>query len=176
VQHRPWQQSRFQATTLIAGVVLLLVLFVSVGYFFTIVDRTASQEHEKLLTEIRANEERWQSSRPASYRYVVDRNCICPSEYTEPYRVTVERGARTTEYLPMRGDDSTRTQSVPPAAVGLEELFVVAADAVTGSSPVDVVFDSRFGYVATLRLGGPNSLIGRPLTISVRDFDVLEYD
>ena len=95
MQHRPWKKTKFQPTSLIALVVLLLILFTLVGYFFMLPDLERSQRAEQLLADLDANKVRWQQSQPSGYRYVVERECYCPGENTQPYSVSVTGGRVT---------------------------------------------------------------------------------
>ena len=90
--YRP--ETKYQVTSLIAVVLLLLIVFVSVGYFFFLArpDQFAAQnELSRAFADATAL---WQERRPAAYRYVVDRQCNCPPEVDRAYVVTVDRDGR----------------------------------------------------------------------------------
>ena len=176
MQHRPHKTTRFHGTTLIAVVVLVLILFICVSYFFTLSERPRGGEQEQILAALRSNNELWQVNRPASYRYIVDRDCVCPADYTRPYAVTVERGIRVASYVPQTGDDMRGASTDPPEAVWLDDLFVIAARSAVGTDKVRVIFDPRFGYPSSVTITSANTAVGRYAAYSVRDFEVIAYD
>lgn len=176
MQHRPHKKTRFQATALIAVVFLLLILFISVGYFFTVSERPRNGEQEQVLAALRSNNELWQVNRPASYRYIVERDCVCPAEFTRPYVVTVDQGIRTASYVLTPDEDVRGPSKDPPEAVWLDDLFVIAARSATGPDRVDVIFDPRFGFPTSVKINGTNTAIGRYEAYSIRDFEVIVYD
>ena len=49
MKHRSWRNTGFQPTSLIAGVLLLLIVFVSVGYFFFLAEPRLSAEQQAEL-------------------------------------------------------------------------------------------------------------------------------
>ena len=162
MQHRPWKQTRFQATTLIAVVVLLAIIFTLVGYFFVLPDVERSRHGAQLLAKLAEHQDRWQANEPLAYRYVIEHDCYCPDEDRTPYFVTVSNG-----------EASVSNRS---AALRLEDLFAIATAALSASRQVDVVFASTFGYPSRLTI---DDLEGRPGSIesyTVRDFEVIEYD
>ena len=161
MQHRPWKKSKFQPTTLIAVVVLLPILFSLVAYFFVLPDLERSQRAEQLLAELTSNEERWRQTRPTGYRYVVERECYCPGEDTAPYAVSVigEQLVEVAVTNPLRIDD----------------LFLIAADAASGTNDVEVVFDPRFAYPSRITI---DDLAGGRASVEeyrIRDFEVTDY-
>ena len=161
MQHRPWKKSKFQSTTLIAVVVLLLILLSLVGYFFTLPDIERARQAEQLQADLAQQLERWHAGKPLAYRYVVERECYCPGEDLSPYTVTV------------MADGPTEVSA--PGASRIDDLFRIASDAATGKNKVEVVFDSRFGYPSRIRIddleGGRASIE----TYRIRDFEVIDY-
>jgi len=176
MQHRPRKKTRFQATTLIAGVVVILILFISVGYFFTITERPPDGEQQQVLAALRSNNELWQINRPASYNYIVERDCVCPAEYTRPYAVTVDRGVRTASYVLTTDEAVVGATKNPPEAVWLDDLFMIATRSAARHDKVDVIFDPRFGYPSSVTINSTNTAIGRFAAYRVRDFEVIEYN
>ena len=67
----------YQLTTFLALVLLLLILFISAAYFFMIPAPEGAAEQGDLLAEVAAKRSTWESAQPASFRYVVDRDCYC---------------------------------------------------------------------------------------------------
>lgn len=176
MQHRPRKKTSFQLTSLIAVVVLMVILFISVGYFFVIPHLTDTGAQEKLLASLQANDELWQTNRPVSYRYVVERECDCALELMRPYVVTVARDLRTAQYLVTGSADSLGISEEPPEVVWLEELFAKTAEAVLHAKEVEVIFDPRFGYPSSVRINSSNRSTASFEVYGVRDFEVLEYE
>lgn len=176
MQHRPWKKTRFQSTTLIAVVVLLAIVFTLVGYFFVLPDVERSRHRGALLADLAENRGRWQASEPAAYRYVVERDCYCPDESTEPYIITVDRGAVSAAFIsnvemPASGDALRQ-----PDVIAIEDLFAIATDAASGPRHVDVVFAATFGYPSRITIDDLEGGRGSIETYTVRDFEVIEYD
>ena len=161
MQHRPWKKTKFQSTTLIAVVVLLMMLFSLVGYFFVLPDVERSRQAEQLQADIVQQRERWKASKPAAYRYVVERECYCPDEVTEPYTVTVA------------GDVAADAAGLN--VIGIDDLFRIAANAASASQQVDVLFDTRFGYPARVTIDDLEQTRASVEVYRVRDFEVIDY-
>ena len=169
MRHRPWKKTRFQTTTLLAIVVLLIILFSLVGYYFILPDLERARQREQVLADLATNGERWRETEPVAYRYVVERDCYCPEEETSPYVVTIDRGKTTVRYI-------ANAASVPPAVVRLEELFALATEAASASRQVDVVFAAGLGYPARVRIDDLEGGRGSVESYSIRDFEVIAYD
>lgn len=176
MQHRPWKKTGFQPTTLIAIVVLVVILFISVGYFFVIPNLDAARKQDQLLAELQTNEERWRANRPVSFQYVVDRDCICTEAYREPYMAIHAGDSVTVRYIALLDTDGPDGSGTPPDPVNVDGLFAAAADIVVGQGDVEVTFDPRFGYPSTLRIDRPGRANGGDVTITIRDFEVIKYD
>ena len=160
MQHRPWKKTGFQPTALIAVVVLLMILFSLVGYFFLLPDLERSQRAEQLLADIEVEWDRWRSTRPAAYRYVVQRECYCPDEITAPHTVTVPRVVQPDMVVD---------------AIQIDELFEIATDATTAKNRVEVVFDPRFGYPTRVTIDDLEGTRASVETYRIRDFEVIDY-
>ncbi len=161
MQHRPWKKTKFQSTTLIAVVVLLLILFSLVGYYFVLPDVERAGQVEQLQADIVQQRERWNMSKPVAYRYVVQRECYCPDEVTAPYTVTVAGELAT---------DATALN-----AIRIDDLFVIASNAASTSSQVDVQFDARFGYPTRITIDDLEGTRASVEVYRVRDFEVIDY-
>ena len=161
MQHRPWKKPKFQPTVLIAVVVMLLILFSLVGYFFMLPELERAQHAEQVLADVNQQQQRWQSTKPLSYRYVVERECYCPGIDTSPYAVNVTQGLLT---------DSSVTD-----VIRIDDLFRIATDAAASAGQVEVVFDSRFGYPTRVTI---DDLAGGRASVEeyrIRDFEVTDY-
>ena len=161
MRHRPWKTTTYQSTTLIAGVVLLLILFALAGYYFVLPDLERSQQADQLLANVDVEWQRWNSTKPVSYRYVVERECYCPGEDTSPYTVTVA------------GD--SMTDALSPNAIRIDDLFLIASNAASASRRVDVVFDARFGYPTRVTIDDLEGTRASVETYRIRDFEVIDY-
>jgi hypothetical protein len=148
MKHRSGRTTGFQPTALIAGVLLLLIVFVSVGYFFFLYQPGLSVEQEAALAELRDRRTEWEDERPPGFRYEVERRCECPLEYTEPFAVV--------EYL----DEADNR-------AWLDEFFALIEATMLAGQPVSVSYDARFGY--------PNDFTIANEDTFVRDFEVLRY-
>lgn len=148
MKHRSGRKTGFQPTSLIAGVLLLLILFVSVVYFFFLHQPGLSPEQEAAVVELRARRTEWQDERPPAFRYEVERQCECPLDYIEPFTVV--------EYL----DESDNR-------AWIDEFFTLLEAAMLAGEPVSVSYDARFGY--------PNDFTVDHEDTFVRDFEVLRY-
>ena len=148
MKHRSWRKTGFQATSLIAVVLSMLLVFVSLGYFFFLADPRLSTEQEEAIAELQLRQSEWQEKRPPAFRYEVERECECPLDYTEPFKVV--------EYL-----DEGENYS------WIDESFVLLRSALLGGLVVDVRYDPRYSY--------PNDYHVSDEQTYVRDFEVLRY-
>lgn len=148
MKQRPTRFSGFHPTSLIAGVLLLLILFVSAGYFFFLHEPGLSPDRQAALTELQLRRSEWQAERPPAFRYEVERQCECPLDYTEPFTVV--------EYL----DD-------PDNEAWIDGFFEAIEAGLLAGERVAVIYDPRFGYPADFTIGSEETF--------VRNFIVLEY-
>jgi len=149
MKHRAPRKPGFQPTSLIAGVLLLLVLFVSVGYFFFLAGSGLSPERESLLAQLHERRGEWQTRRPPAFRYEIERECECPLDYIEPFTVIEYR------------DD-------PGNQPWIDEYFMQLEESIRSGGDVTVRFDPRFSYPNDFRIANEQTYI--------RDFEVLEYE
>jgi hypothetical protein len=149
MKHRTWRKSGFQSTSLIAGALLLLVVFVSVAYFFLLADSGPSPRQQEMLAQLQERRDEWVSKRPPAFRYEIERECDCPLSYVEPFTVV--------EYL----DD-------PDNQAWIDQYFERLAAAILGGSDVAIGYDPRFSF--------PNDFHIAEEQTYIRDFEVLEYE
>ena len=157
MKHRDWRKARYQPTSLVAIVLLMLIIFVSVGYFFSIPEPGQSAHEQMLLMELHANKQAWEEKRPPAYRFVVQRSCDCPLEERQPFAVSED------------------LDSMSPGKGWLDDLFVTIEAALGNSAQVAVSYDPRFNYPSSIRISYPDAP-GEWLQTTVRDFEVLRYD
>lgn len=148
MKHRSRSTSGFQSTLLIAGVLLLLILFVSVGYLYFLHQVGLSPDQEVALSELRERRAEWEQERPPAFRYEVERQCDCPLDYIEPFTVV--------EY-----------RDEPDNHAWIDEFFVLIENTMLAAEPVSVSYDARFGYPNDFTIGSEDTF--------VRDFEVLQY-
>ena len=148
MKHRKERPIVFQSTSILAGVVFLLILFVCVGYFFFLHQPGLSPAQETALVELRERRAEWQAERPPAFRYEVERRCDCPLDYVEPFTVV--------EYL-----DEVDNRA------WIDEFFTLLEETMLAGGSVSVSYDARFGY--------PNDFTINNEDTFVRDFEVLRY-
>jgi hypothetical protein len=149
----------YQLTTFLALVLLLLILFISAAYFFLIPAPEKPSGQGDLLAELATNRSTWESERPASYRYVVDRDCYCGPAYVEAYVATEQRGSRSAAFTIEIETATGEFISAPPGPVWIDDLFDLIEQSIRDEKAVDVEYHEDLGF---------------PVSI-VRDFEVLEY-
>lgn len=148
MKHRSERKTGYQPTSLIAAVVLLMILFVCIGYFFFLYQPGLSPDQQAALVELRDRQAEWETERPPAFRYEVERQCDCPLEYIQPFTVI--------ESL----DDVDNH-------AWIDGFFVLIENTMLAGEPVSVSYDARFGYPNDFTIGSEDTFI--------RDFEVLQY-
>ncbi len=148
MKHRSERKSNYQPTSLIAGVLLLLILFICVAYFFFLHQPGLSSDQEADLAELHDRRTEWEDERPPAFRYEVERRCECPLDYTEPFAVV--------EYLDEEDNHSW-----------IDAYFTLIEATMRAGEPVSVSYDARFGYPNDFTIANEDTFI--------RDFEVLRY-
>jgi hypothetical protein len=165
----------YQLTTFLALVLLLLILFISAAYFFMIPAPEKTAGHADTLSEVASRRSIWETKRPASFRYVVDRSCYCEPAYVEPYIATEERGSKSAAFTIEIESASGEFISSPPDPMWIESLFDLIERSVLDAMVVEVEYDKDLGYPASILIqpdpAPPDSLF----RVEVRDFEILEY-
>jgi hypothetical protein len=101
-------------------------------------------DNEEQLDQLRAARARWQQSAPASYSFVLQRECFCGEEMSSPVRVTVVNGVKqSVVYVdsgePMRAD---WLQFFPT----IEGIFTLLEKEIRESDDVEVTYDAARGF------------------------------
>jgi hypothetical protein len=148
MKHRSWRKTSFQPTSLIAAVLLLLFVFVSISYFYFLADPRLSVQQEAMLAELQLRRGQWEEKRPPAFSYVVERECECPLNYTEPFKVV--------EYL-----------DEPDNHSWIDDYFLSLEKAIQSGDVIDIRYDPRYRY--------PNDFAVADEQTFVRDFEVLRY-
>ena len=123
MKHRSERKTAYQPTSLIAGVVFLVILFVSVGYFFFLYQPGLSQNQELALAELRERRAEWEDERPPAFRYEVGRS----SGDIELFIVVED-------------------MDEPNNRAWIDEFFKLIEITMLAGEPVSVSYDARFGY------------------------------
>ena len=173
--HRELRRGVFQTTTIIAVALLLLILFVTVAYFFTIPGEQRGDQSRQSLTALQEQRAIWEQRRPAAFRYVVERRCACADALREPYVATETRGERRAEYRRPAQSREGVPGMEPPGPVWINDLFEIAERSLEDGGQVDIAFDARFSYPASLRIEDDSESGGLPIEYEVIDFEVLDY-
>jgi len=168
VSRRERPRGTFQVTTLIAGALLLLILFVSAGYFFWLlpgggmVDETAEPADRHLA--------RWRQNEPTAYRYVVRRSCNCAREFLAAYVVTVADGETAASFpIPVEASQGGFLET-PPEPDTIDDIFSAVRDAALDGHDVSAGYDRRRGYPVAVTIRLPDGVRGW----EIRDFEVLK--
>ena len=172
---RSWRQGVYQSTTLVAVALLLMILFVSVGYFFLIPQPGSSQQNTELLAQMTLQREHWEDMRPSSFRYVVRRSCFCDSETVTPYVAKEERGYKTVEYRVELESGPGKFLKSPRDPLWIDNIFVELADALASEHEplVDVTYDETLGYPETVNIVYPQP--DAYILYSIHDFEIIEH-
>lgn len=157
-------EGRYQVTSHIAVILLVLILFVSVGYFFFLAKPDEHARRLELVAEFEANAALWERERPQRFRYSVDRTCDCPDEDGRPYEVRDMDGQRSATF-PIPVESATGAMiSVPPRPVWIGDIFGIIERALRSGVTVDVRYDQALGYPRS-------AIIGPHERYEIRDFE-----
>ena len=159
------QRLPFQVTTLIAGALMLLILFVSAGYFFWLLPGDDAEPQPAMARHY----ERWRELKPRSFRYVVRRSCDCARDFLAAYTVTVRGGETTTAFpIPVEADGGGFLE-IPPAPDTIEDVFAAIADANAAGRDVSAGYDREFGFPVAVTIRDRRGNRGW----EIRDFEIL---
>ena len=157
MKHRAWRNTKYQATALIAVVLIVVIIFISAPYFTTVPVPEFSADQEVLLDELYAKKQRWEDQRPASFRYVVERKCTCPIEHTRPFPVMEDLDAKVARVS------------------WIDDFFVTIEEAILDSAEVMVTYDALYSFPVAISISYPDGPEDSWQEISVREFDILRY-
>ena len=165
----------YQLTTFLALVLLLLILFISAAYFFFIPAPDSSSDDADPLAVLAQRRATWEAERPASFRYVVDRDCYCERTYVEPYVALEERGSKSAAFTIEIESPLGDFISVPPGPVWIDDLFDLIEKSVREEKAVDVEYHEEFGFPASIVVHPQPAPPDSVFRVEVRDFEILEY-
>ncbi len=161
----------FQTATLLAGVIMLLIIFVSAGYILTLPAPDQAVTTDPQLQEIDRQRGLWRRREPDAYEYVVDRDCNCDSDYADPYRVTVDATGKTFQFDAGYGEPGIDDGPAEPADIDV--LFDLIEAAIVSDHVVMVFYDSDYGFPANARIIRDGASLDEEYTFDVRGFQVI---
>lgn len=174
MKHRSPRKTGYQLTNFIAVLLLLFIVFVSVGYFFMISQPESNPERAELRHELERNLALWEARRPAAFSYRVARHCFCTADYRRPYRVADgDREARFAYASPL-DDGPAGVDGAPPEPLRIADLFSMIDEAIEDAESIDVRFDPAFGFPTRIELDRSQATDDE-LGIDIYDFEVTEY-
>ena len=158
----------FQTATLLAGAIMLMIIFVSAGYILTLQGTDPVAARDPQLAELDSQRKLWERRRPDAFEYVVDRSCDCSAEFNAPYRAIV--GDAGTLFRFDIDDGGSVTAQRPPEPADIGQLFNLVEAALVSGRAVQVFYDSDYGYPAIARIGTDGYDGEQELAFDVRDF------
>ena len=106
---------------------------------------TGTDDLSREQSRLDRNWDRFQSTAPLSYSYVVRVDCQCPTDVTRPVTVWVDRG--TIEYLLYEDDGRPVPLSYSNSFLSAEQLFDAIQDGIDRRADlIDVEYDPTYGY------------------------------
>ena len=157
MKHRAWRKTAYQSTALVAVVLIVVIIYISAPYFTTVPVPEFSDEQELLLAELYAKKQRWEESRPASFRYVVERKCACPAEHMQPFPVVEDLDARNIRVS------------------WIDDFFIDIEKAILDSAQVTVTYDALYSFPVAISISYLDGAEDSWQEIYVRDFDIIRY-
>jgi len=165
----------YQLTTFLALVLLLLILFISAAYFFFIPAPDKSSDDGDQLAVLGQRRATWEAERPASFRYVVDRDCYCERTYVEPYVAIEEHGSKSAAFTIEIESPAGDFIAVPPGPVWIDDLFDLIEQSVREEKSVDVAYHKDLGFPVSIVVHPQSAPPDSVYRVEVRDFEILEY-
>ena len=162
--YRP--EGRYQLTSHAAAILIVMIIFVSVSYYFFLARPDEQAQTSDALAALDAAAARWAGNRPAAFRYVVDRRCDCPDEDSRAYTVT-ERDAIVSAEFAIPVESSTGILiTTPPRPVTISDIFAVVERSLSGGNLIEVRYDPDFGYPEYVTVADDDRY-------EVRDFEIV---
>jgi hypothetical protein len=165
----------YQLTTFLALVLLLLILFISAAYFFFIPAPDKSSDDGDRLTVLAQKRATWEAERPASFRYVVDRDCDCERTYVEPYVAIEEHGSKSAAFTIEIESPAGDFIAAPPGPVWIDDLFDLIEQSLREEKSVDVEYHKDLGFPVSIVVHPQPAPPDSVYRVEVRDFEILEY-
>jgi len=165
----------YQLTTFLALVLLLLILFISVAYFFFIPAPDTSVDDADVLAVLAQRRATWDAEQPASFRYVVDRDCYCERTYVEPYVAIEDHGSKSAAFAIEIESPAGDFIAAPPGPVWINDLFDLIEQSVRDGKTVDVQYHKDLGFPVSIVVHPQPAPPDSVYRVEVRDFEILEY-
>ena len=156
----------YQVTSYIAVVLLVMVMFVSVGFFFFLTRPDEQAVQSEMMAEYEAAAMRWRNERPARIRYALDRTCDCPDEDGRAYLATELDGDRHAEFPIPVESVSGDLITAPPRPLWIDDIFGIIERAIGSGAAIEVHYDQAFGYPESV-------VIGPDEKYEIRDFELV---
>ena len=162
--YRP--DGRYQVTSHIAVILLVLIMFVSISYFFFLTKPDEDARRNDLLAEYEAASALWDSQRPPRFRYAVDRTCNCPPEDDRSYVASELDGQRSAAFpIPVESVSGELIDS-PPTPLWIEDIFGIIVRALRSGAVIEARYDQALGYPEFV-------VIGPDEQYEIRDFELV---
>jgi len=162
-KYRP--DGKYQVTSHVAAILLVLIIFVSVSYYFFLARPDEQAARLEAGDAFSAAQSLWETRRPAEYRYVVDRSCNCPEEDSRAYTIIVRNGQSSAEFaIPVESSAGILVTS-PPRPVVIDDVFDVIERAQRSGMLIEVRYDSDFGFPESVVLSADDRY-------EIRDFEI----
>jgi len=146
-------EGRYQVTSHIAVILLVLILFVSVSYFFFLAKPDEQVRRLELMAEFETHAALWNRERPARFQYSVDRSCDCPDEDGRPYRVREIDGQREAAFpIPVEASTGALLDA-PPRPLWIDDIFGIIERALRSGAIIEVRYDRALGYPRSAIIG-----------------------
>ena len=159
-------EGRYQLVSHVAAILLVLILFVSVSYYFLLAKPDEQARHAGLMAEYEAAAALWDLERPQRFSYVLDRTCDCPAEDDRPYIATELGEQRTAGFLIPVESVSGELLTAPPRPLWIDDIFGIIVRALRSGVTIDVRYDQALGY--------PESVVIEPdEQYEIRDFEIV---
>ena len=131
---------------------------------------TGTDDLDRAQRALDRNWDRFESSAPPSYSYVVRINCECPSDVTRPVVVWVDQGF--IEFLEYEDDGRSVPLSIADSFPSVEQLFDAIQDAIDrDADSIDVQYDPTYGYPTSVYIDYDDRVADEELSITTRDLE-----
>ena len=159
----------FQTTSLIAVAVLLLILFVTAGWFLIIPAENESDTNSAHTDALHDNRALWLEQRPPAYSYVIDRDCACDQYHSEPYRAMELTDGKSATFPTHALEKLGDRNAMPGNPVWISDVFRAIEVAISNGTLDEVDYDYTLGHPTLVRIHS-NDAGTNWLEIRVQDF------
>ena len=171
---KPWHGGLLESTAHLAVVVLLLALFLTIGYFFFVADYEVAPDRQGPLRKVDESRAAWEATKPAEFAYVIRRSCFCPSRITQPFQVTESSGILRATVSGGPPSDSASDLLALPDTLSIDSLFDLLANAVREADRIEVAYDETFGYPAEIHIDWSIQSVDDEDRYRIEQFTIIE--